>query len=47
MLVGYIKVSSEDQNLNLQKDNDTLVVWKLGRHGKSLAHFKSNYFFKK
>jgi DNA invertase Pin-like site-specific DNA recombinase len=77
MLVGYVRVSTDEQNLNLQKDallkfgvdernifsdktsgskdkrvgldkaieflkdGDTLVVWKLDRLGRSLAHLIS------
>jgi DNA invertase Pin-like site-specific DNA recombinase len=36
MLIGYARVSMEDQNLALQKD--ALIVWKLDHLGRSLSH---------
>jgi DNA invertase Pin-like site-specific DNA recombinase len=48
MKIGYARVSTEEQNLHLQRDGltqalgaigagDTLVVWKLDRLGRSLG----------
>jgi DNA invertase Pin-like site-specific DNA recombinase len=36
MLIGYARVSTQEQTLNLQKD--ALVVWRLDRLGRSLSH---------
>ncbi len=48
MLIGYARVSTQDQNLELQReaskalellrDGDSLVVWKLDRLGRSVKN---------